>query len=412
MHRPPPIRCARRALAAALGVRAPAAPRSRRATGTRSRGRWAWLAVLALAAAVVVPSSASAAGVLDQSQTTYSGGWGADMMYPRQYAQTFTAGISGSLEQVELYIAGSGDLTVKIETMVGGLPSGVAIATATVPASSVPGSAAWVTVPLSASAPISAGTEYAIVLDSLGIHYWWFGASDAGGPYAAGASLVSYDAGSNWPAIAPDQDFMFRTFVTPVDTVAPALSCAATPQFLLNQADATVTATVTDALSGPAETEVSAAADTSSVGAKTAVVTGSDNAGNEASSTCGYSVSYRFGGFAQPVDSVDADGNPVLNAVKAGQAIPLKWRLTDATGAPVTGLTSAQITVVGIACAQDTTVNALEETAAGASGLQNLGDGNYQLNWKSPKSYAGSCKRLRLDLGEGSYHTADFKFTR
>ena len=50
--------------------------------------------------------------------------------------------------------------------------------------------------------------------------------------------------------------------------------------------------------------------------------------------------------------------------------------------------------------------------AAGASGLQNLGDGNYQLNWKSPTSYAGSCKRLRLDLGDGSSHTADFKFTK
>jgi hypothetical protein len=44
--------------------------------------------------------------------------------------------------------------------------------------------------------------------------------------------------------------------------------------------------------------------------------------------------------------------------------------------------------------------------------LQNLGDGNYQLNWKSPTSCAGSCKRPRLDLGEASYHTADFKFTR
>ena len=42
---------------------------------------------------------------------------------------------------------------------------------------------------------------------------------------------------------------------------------------------------------------------------------------------------------------------------------------------------------------------------------------NYQLNWKSPTSYASSCKRLRLDVSEGSttspiHHTADFKFTK
>jgi hypothetical protein len=42
-------------------------------------------------------------------------------------------------------------------------------------------------------------------------------------------------------------------------------------------------------------------------------------------------------------------------------------------------------------------------------------DGNYQLDWKSPASYAGSCKRLRLDLFEGTaaspvFHTADFHF--
>jgi hypothetical protein len=102
---------------------------------------------------------------------------------------------------------------------------------------------------------------------------------------------------------------------------------------------------------------------------------------------------------------------------KAGQAIPLKWRLTDASGAPVTNLTSAQITVQGISCTLDTTLDQLEEVAAGASGLQNLGNGNYQLNWKSPTSYASSCKRLRLDLSEGNttspiHHTADFKFTK
>jgi hypothetical protein len=103
--------------------------------------------------------------------------------------------------------------------------------------------------------------------------------------------------------------------------------------------------------------------------------------------------------------------------VKAGKAIPLKWRLTDATGAPVPTLGSAQISVVGISCSSGTTLDQIEEVAAGVSGLQNLGEGYYQLNWKSPAGYANSCKRLRLNLSEGTaanpvYHTADFRFTK
>jgi hypothetical protein len=202
-----------------------------------------------------------------------------------------------------------------------------------------------------------------------------------------------------------------------IDRTPPTVSCAATPVFRLHEAGAAVSATVTDSTSGPAQSPVSANADTASVGAHSASATGTDTAGNQTTAACAYTVTYAFAGFSQPVDNLDASGHPILNVVKAGQAIPLKWRLTDATGAPVTSLTSAQITVVGISCSLDTTLDQLEEVAAGGSGLQNLGDGNYQLNWKSPTTYASSCKRLRLDLSEGSstsptHHTADVKFTK
>jgi len=118
-------------------------------------------------------------------------------------------------------------------------------------------------------------------------------------------------------------------------------------------------------------------------------------------------TAWDFQGFKQPVD------NPaVLNVVKAGQAVPLKWRFVTSTGAPVTTLTTATIKVTSLSCAAGTTVDQLEETAAGASGLQNLGNGYYQLNWKTPTSYAGSCKTLHLDLREGVTRDALFKFTK
>ena len=91
------------------------------------------------------------------------------------------------------------------------------------------------------------------------------------------------------------------------------------------------------------------------------------------------------------------------------------------TGEPAFDLDPAvtKISSVGFACdSSEEPTDAVEEYAPGAAGLTNLGDGIFQLNWATPKSYGGTCRRLRLDLGERNpdgttfYRTADFKFTR
>jgi hypothetical protein len=136
--------------------------------------------------------------------------------------------------------------------------------------------------------------------------------------------------------------------------------------------------------------------DTSSVGAQTFTVNAADNAGNVASVTHTYHVIYNFIGFTSPVD------NPsIMNSAKAGQTIPLKWRITDADGNPVINLMGVSVTAVSLSCPSAPTTDAIEEYAASSSGLQNLGDGYYQWNWRSPTSYANTCKTLRLDLREG-----------
>jgi hypothetical protein len=38
--------------------------------------------------------------------------------------------------------------------------------------------------------------------------------------------------------------------------------------------------------------------------------------------------------------------------------------------------------------------------------------GQYTWVWKTPKDYAGTCKRLVLRFTNGSDHTVDFKFTK
>ena len=147
------------------------------------------------------------------------------------------------------------------------------------------------------------------------------------------------------------------------------------------------------------------------VGSFTAACDGAlDNAGNSGNTAVvHYNITFLFTGFFSPVDN-----NGVRNIAKAGQTIPLKWRITDANGNPITNLTSVTVTAVSLACSAGTSTDQIEEYAAGNSGLQNLGDGYYQWNWKTPKSYANSCKTLRLDLGEGAgfEHIALFQFKK
>lgn len=110
-----------------------------------------------------------------------------------------------------------------------------------------------------------------------------------------------------------------------------------------------------------------------------------------------------FVGFDQPVN-----GGSTLNSVKAGRAVPLKWRLLDETGAPVLDLSSVALTFLRTSCNAGV-IDAVEETVAVGSGLQNKGDGRYQINWKTPPTKG--CGTLRLDVGDGVLHTAVFQLT-
>ena len=117
---------------------------------------------------------------------------------------------------------------------------------------------------------------------------------------------------------------------------------------------------------------------------------------------------YVFSGFFSPVDNLS-----IVNNAKAGQAIPVKWRITDANGVPI--FDPASYKTIGsypVNCASLTgdPESSVEEYAAGSSGLQYSGDGYWQLNWKTPKTYAGQCRTMVLTLGDGSTQEAGFKF--
>jgi hypothetical protein len=113
---------------------------------------------------------------------------------------------------------------------------------------------------------------------------------------------------------------------------------------------------------------------------------------------------WKFDGYAQPVDN-----GGVVNVVKGGQVVPLRWRLTE-SGKAVTILSSAKPTFATKPCSATSPTDQIEQTAASASGLRNLGNGNYEYNWKTPAS-KGVCGELRLDVGDGVLHTAQFRLT-
>jgi predicted extracellular nuclease len=114
---------------------------------------------------------------------------------------------------------------------------------------------------------------------------------------------------------------------------------------------------------------------------------------------------WTFSGFLPPVDNVG-----VLNSVKAGQAVPVRFQLGGDRGLDI--LAPSSPTSVRIACASGEPVDPIEETVtAGASGLQyDPATETYTYVWKSEKAWKGTCRRFTLKLDDGTQRSADFQF--
>jgi hypothetical protein len=153
------------------------------------------------------------------------------------------------------------------------------------------------------------------------------------------------------------------------------------------------------------------AVDTSTLGANTLTVGAQVNSGSSGTATVTYYVtnSYTFA-FDPPVSP-----SPALNVAHAGQQIPVKFDVLDASGNPVLGLAMPPVSIgfVPASCANlattiDTTIPLSDDLVA--SGFRELGSGDYLYAWKTPKSLAGTCGQLQINLGDGTLHTADFSF--
>jgi hypothetical protein len=173
-----------------------------------------------------VAASASA-GTLDQQQAVGSGD--ARVGTDESLAQTFTAGLTGGLDRIDLLLGSDGSgptvpLTVEIRSASSGPPGPTVLATGSVPPSAVSLADAWTPITFATAVPVTAGTQYAIVayssVDMANSYFWGL---EFDNPYPAGANFfqtVSPPDGP-WTLTALDGDQAFKTYVAVPASPAP-----------------------------------------------------------------------------------------------------------------------------------------------------------------------------------------------
>ena len=110
-----------------------------------------------------------------------------------------------------------------------------------------------------------------------------------------------------------------------------------------------------------------------------------------------------FTGFFAPVDNP-----PTVNVAKAGSAIPLKFSLGGNRGLAIFAPGFPRV-VTTRATGDPTDEIETTVTAGGSSLSYDASSNRYQYTWKTEKSWTG-CRRLEVQLVDGSVHVASFRF--
>ena len=114
---------------------------------------------------------------------------------------------------------------------------------------------------------------------------------------------------------------------------------------------------------------------------------------------------YNFTGFFRPVENL-----PVLNGLKAGSAVPIKFSLGGDQGLNVfaTGYPKSQT----IACDPNVLVLGIDETvtAGGSSLSYDATTTEYTYVWKTNSAWKNTCRQFVTVFKDGTIHRADFKF--
>ena len=175
------------------------------------------------AAAALIPAAGASAGTLDQQQTISNFG-GLQVDSGNSKAQTFTAGLTGQLDQVDLALSGMSvttPLTVQIRDGSATAPGDTVLASASVPTTAVTSSESFVPITFASPASVTAGTQYSIVAlnDSPPVSGWfWYSGQAAPDSAYVGGKLYGVMNGTGtgpWTEGNTLADFEFKTYVAP-----------------------------------------------------------------------------------------------------------------------------------------------------------------------------------------------------
>jgi beta propeller repeat protein len=118
-------------------------------------------------------------------------------------------------------------------------------------------------------------------------------------------------------------------------------------------------------------------------------------------------VIYEVGGFYSPID------NLAINIANAGKTIPVKWHLSNSEGDVSNPLSFWGLFSYPVSCSElsGSPTETVEEYSTGSSGLQYIGDGFWQYNWKTSKSYSDTCRKMFVAFNTGQISSeVTFKF--
>jgi hypothetical protein len=116
-------------------------------------------------------------------------------------------------------------------------------------------------------------------------------------------------------------------------------------------------------------------------------------------------LTYRFSGFLDPVDPA-----PVVNVMRGGAAVPMKFSLGGDRGLDIFQAGSPHSRQV--ACDSSSASDVVEQTlTAGASALSyDATADRYVYVWKTDKAWASTCRQFAMRLKDGSTRSAMFSF--
>jgi hypothetical protein len=140
------------------------------------------------------------------------------------------------------------------------------------------------------------------------------------------------------------------------------------------------------------------------IGAHTLTATATDNVGNTDTSTRNYTVGLITQGFYQPVDM-----NNVVNTVKSGSTVPLKFELFDDSAEITDTAAIASLKSKAYVCTSnpEDAIETLSPTG-GTNLRYDAVAGQFVYNWQTPKS-PGTCQKVTVATVSGTSISALFK---